>query len=92
MLNTTRGISIVEKEQLCSQKAGDNTHSPGPSLVNATHCHSLGISYKLLPQQRADNMNLWLKDGAKKLVMILTRKQEAEKNALLHPQGTPLHL
>lgn len=68
----------MEQEQLCSHKAGDNTHSPGPSLVKATHRHSLGISYKLLPQERADDMNLLLKDGTKKLGMVFTQKLEAE--------------
>lgn len=37
-------------------------------------------------------MNLWLKDGAKKLGMIWTWKPEAEKDALLHLQAAALHL
>jgi len=82
----------VEQEQLCSHKAGDNTRSPGPCLMKATHRHSLGVSYKPLPQQRADDTNLRLKDGAKKLGTVFTQKQEAEKDALLHLQATPLRL
>ena len=82
----------MEQEQLCSQKAGDNTRNPGPSLVKGTHHHSLGISYKLLLLQRADDVNLWLKNGVKKLAMASTRKQEAEKDVLSHLQATALYL
>lgn len=64
-------------------------------------CTKLGESHSLpfpgyLTQTnltvRADIMNLWLRDSAKKLGMRWTRRQEAEKDALLHLQAAAWHL
>lgn len=76
-----------------SHKAGNNTCSPGSNLVK-TKLITIpwGISYKLLPQQRYDDMNLWLKDSAKKRRRVFTGKQEAKEDAILHLQATALYL
>lgn len=83
----TRGNSLGKQKQLFSHKAGGNRCSPGPSSVKVTHCHSLDISHKLI-SVRADDMNLWLKDSAKKLGMNEPESRRQRRMPVTPPRSS----